>query len=59
MIPSVAIAAMEYVYFARPDSDIGEWMCTLQENTGRRLAKEQPTPDADMVIGNQTFVICC
>ena len=41
----VAIAAMEYVYFA------GVNVHTARKRTGRRLAIEQPAPNADMVIG--------
>lgn len=48
----VAIEAMEYVYFARPDSDIaGINVHTARKNTGKILAKECPTPNADIVIG--------
>ncbi|MDO4814392.1 MAG: amidophosphoribosyltransferase [Gemella sp.] len=48
----VSIAAMEYVYFSRPDSDIaGVNVHTARKNTGKILAKEQPAPNADIVIG--------
>ena len=48
----VSIAAMEYVYFARPDSNIaGVNVHTARKNTGKKLAKEHPAPNADIVIG--------
>ncbi len=47
----VSIVAMEYVYFARPDSNIaGVNVHTARKNTGKRLAQESPV-DADIVIG--------
>lgn len=46
-----AICAMEYIYFARPDSNIaGVNVHTARKEMGKRLAKEAPI-DADMVIG--------
>lgn len=46
-----AITAMEYIYFARPDSDIaGVNVHSARKNTGKRLAQECPA-DADIVIG--------
>lgn len=45
------ICSMEYIYFARPDSNIaGVNVHTARKNMGKRLAKESPV-EADMVIG--------
>ena len=46
-----AICSMEFIYFARPDSNIaGVNVHTARKNMGRNLAQEAPI-DADMVIG--------
>ena len=46
-----AMCAMEYIYFARPDSDIeGCNVHSFRKETGRLLAEEAPA-DADIVVG--------
>ena len=41
----------EHVYFARPDSKIfGQEVSVQRRNMGKQLAKENPTPDCDVVI---------
>ena len=48
---SHAVCAMEYIYFARPDSNIcGVNVHRARKNMGRHLAAED-TPEADIVIG--------
>ncbi len=45
------MCAMEFIYFARPDSDIdGCNVHAYREEAGRRLARECPV-EADMVVG--------
>ncbi len=46
-----AMCAMEYIYFARPDSDIeGTNVHTFRKESGKLLWKEAPV-DADIVVG--------
>ncbi|MCL1845965.1 MAG: amidophosphoribosyltransferase [Defluviitaleaceae bacterium] len=49
---SLHVCGMEYIYIARPDSDIeGVNVHTSRKNAGRILARESPT-EADVVIGS-------
>ncbi|MCD8920671.1 amidophosphoribosyltransferase [Staphylococcus gallinarum] len=49
---TTAISAMEYIYFARPDSTIaGKNVHAVRKQSGKQLATESPAPKADMVIG--------
>jgi len=46
----MAICSMEFIYFARPDSNIGGMnVHTARKNMGKRMAKEAPV-DADVVV---------
>ena len=46
-----AMCAMEYIYFARPDSDIESMnVHTFRKESGKLLFKESPV-DADIVVG--------
>lgn len=47
-----SVSAMEYVYFARPDSNILDVnVHTARKRSGMILAKECPAPSADIVVG--------
>jgi len=47
------ICGMEYIYIARPDSNIqGINVHTSRKNAGIVLAKESPTPEAEVVIAS-------
>ena len=49
---SSRMCSMEYIYFARPDSDIESInIHEARKRCGRALAKEAPAPTADIVIG--------
>ena len=50
----LAICSMEFIYFARPDSNIyGVNVHSARKRMGARLAQESPV-DADMVIAVPT-----
>jgi amidophosphoribosyltransferase len=47
---NMAICSMEFIYFSRPDSNIGGVnVHTARKNMGKTLAKESPT-DADVIV---------
>jgi amidophosphoribosyltransferase len=49
----LSICGMEYIYIARPDSNIeGVNVHTSRKNAGIILAKESPTPTAEVVIAS-------
>lgn len=48
----VTVEPMEYIYFARPDSDIaGVNVHSARKRMGIRLAQEEPAPEDSIVIG--------
>ncbi|MCL2576819.1 MAG: amidophosphoribosyltransferase [Defluviitaleaceae bacterium] len=50
---SMALCGMEFIYIARPDSNIeGINVHTSRKNAGIILAKESPTPGAEVVIAS-------
>ncbi len=47
----LARCVFEHIYFARPDSVVfGQQAYAVRKELGRQLAREQPVPDADLVI---------